>query len=42
MDKLRLTGHIKDVDLKNKMFKVIDKANVCIKKHEIRSEEHNV
>lgn len=35
MDKLRLTGHIKDVDLKNKMFKVIDKANVCIKKHEI-------
>ncbi len=27
MDKLKLTNHLKDIDLKNKMFKIIDKAN---------------
>ena len=31
MDKIKLTNHIKDIDLKNKMFKVIDKANSCLK-----------
>ena len=36
MDKIRLTNHIKDIDLKNKMFKVIDKANSCLKNYEVK------
>lgn len=36
MDKLKLTNHIKDIDLKNKMFKVIDKANSTIKNYDVR------
>ena len=36
MDKLRLTNHIKDIDLKNKMFRVIDKANSTIKNYDVR------
>ncbi|AWH78315.1 RNA-binding protein [Clostridioides difficile] len=39
MDKLKLTNHIKDIDLKNKMFKVIDKANSCIKNYDVKSTE---
>lgn len=36
MDKLKLTNHIKDIDLKNKMFKIIDKANSCLKNYDIK------
>ena len=36
MDKLKLTSHIKDIDLKNKMFKIIDKANGCLKNYDVR------
>lgn len=36
MDKITLTNHIKDIELKNKMFKVIDKANSCIKNYEVK------
>lgn len=36
MDKLKLTNHIKDIDLKNKMYKVIDKANSTIKNYDVR------
>ena len=36
MDKIKLTNHIKDIDLKNKMFKVIDKANSCLKNYEVK------
>ena len=39
MDKLKLTNHLKDIELKNKMFKVIDKANNTIKKYEINKTE---
>lgn len=39
MDKLRLTNHIKDIELKNKMFRVIDKANNCIKNYEVKQTE---
>ena len=39
MDKIRLTNHIKDIDLKNKMFKLIDKANTCLKNYEVKSTE---
>ncbi len=39
MDKLRLTNHIKDIELKNKMFRVIDKANSCIKNYDVRQTE---
>lgn len=39
MDKNRLTGHIKDIDLKNKMFRVIDKANGTLKNYDIRFTE---
>ena len=35
MDKISLTNHIKDVDLKNKIFKVIDKANQTLKNYEV-------
>ena len=35
MDKIKLTNHIKDIDLKNKMFKVIDKANSCLKHYDV-------
>lgn len=36
MDKIKLTNHIRDIDLKNKMFKVIDKANACMKNYDTR------
>ena len=36
MDKLKLTSHIKDIDIKNKMFKIIDKANGCLKNYDVR------
>lgn len=36
MDKIQLTNHIKDIDLKNKMFKVIDKANGCLKHYDVK------
>lgn len=36
MDKLRLTNHIKDIDLKNKMFKIINKANSCLKNYDVK------
>lgn len=39
MDKLRLTNHIKDIELKNKMFRVIDKANSCIKNYDVKQTE---
>ena len=39
MDKIRLTNHIKDIELKNKMFKLIDKANTCLKNYEAKSTE---
>lgn len=37
MDKLKLTNHIKDIDLKNKMFKVIDKVNSTLKNYDVKS-----
>lgn len=39
MDKIKLTNHIKDIELKNKMFKVIDKANSCIKNYDVKQTE---
>ncbi|MGL5692746.1 MAG: RNA-binding protein [Peptostreptococcaceae bacterium] len=36
MDKLRLTNHLKDIDLKNKMFQIIDKANSCLKNYDMK------
>lgn len=33
MDKLRLTNHIKDVDLKQKIFRIIDKAEFSLKNY---------
>lgn len=36
MDKIKLTNHIKDIELKNKMFKVIDKANSCLKHFDVK------
>ncbi|MEG0181354.1 MAG: YlmH/Sll1252 family protein [Peptostreptococcaceae bacterium] len=36
MDKITLTNHIIDIDLKNKMLKVIDKAYACIKNYDTR------
>jgi len=36
MDKSKLTAHIKDIDLKNKMFRIIDKANGCLKNYDVR------
>lgn len=36
MDKLKLTSYIKDIDLKNKMFRIIDKANGCLKNYDVR------
>lgn len=36
MDKITLTNHIKDIDLKNKMFKVIDKAYSCMKNYDVK------
>lgn len=39
MDKLKLTSHIKDIDLKNKMFKIIDKANGTLKNYDVRSSD---
>ena len=39
MDKLKVTNHIKDIELKNTMFRVIDKANGCLKNYDIRLTE---
>lgn len=39
MDKLKLTNHIKDIELKNKMYKVIDKANSSIKNYDVKYTE---
>ncbi|MGL5330790.1 MAG: RNA-binding protein [Peptostreptococcaceae bacterium] len=39
MDKLRLTNHLKDIDLKNKMFQIIDKANSCLKNYEVKQSD---
>ena len=39
MDKLRLTSHIKDIELKNKMFNVIDKVNSCIKNYDVKQSD---
>ncbi len=39
MDKIKLTSHIKDIELKNKMFKIIDKANGCLKNYDVRYSE---
>ncbi len=39
MEKLKLTAHIKDIELKNKMYKVIDKANSCLKNYDIKATE---
>lgn len=39
MDKIRLTSHIKDIELKNKMFKIIDKANGTLKNYDVRSSD---
>ncbi|WP_195939853.1 YlmH family RNA-binding protein [Romboutsia sp. 1001713B170131_170501_G6] len=39
MDRLKLTNHIKDIELKNKMFKVIDKANATMKNYDVRQTE---
>lgn len=36
MDKITLTNHIRDIDLKNKMYKVIDGANSCLKNYDVR------
>ena len=36
MDKITLTNHIRDIDLKNKMFKVIDKAYSCMKNYDVK------
>lgn len=36
MDKLKLTSHIKDIDLKNKMYRIIDKANGCLKNYDVK------
>lgn len=36
MDKQLLTNHIKDIELKNKMFRIIDKANSCIKNYDTK------
>lgn len=36
MDKLKVTSHIRDIDLKNKMFKIIDKANSCLKNYDVK------
>lgn len=36
MDKLKLTSYIKDIELKNKMFKIIDKANRCLKNYDVK------
>jgi len=36
MDKSKVTAHIKDIDLKNKMFRIIDKANGCLKNYDVR------
>ncbi|MEG0050843.1 MAG: YlmH/Sll1252 family protein [Terrisporobacter sp.] len=39
MDKKKLTSHIKDIDLKNKLFKIIDKANGCLKNYDVKSSD---
>ena len=39
MEKLKLTAHIKDIELKNKMYKVINKANSCLKNYDIKATE---
>lgn len=39
MDKLKLTNHIKDEELKVKMYRVIDSCNSVLKSHSIRTTE---
>ena len=39
MDKLKVTNHINDVDLKNKMFKIVDICNSVLKNHEEKHSE---
>lgn len=39
MDKIKLTNHLKDIELKNKMFRLIDKANMCLKNYEVKNTE---
>ena len=39
MDKLKLTNHIKDIDLKNKMFQIIDKANSSMKNYDVKNSD---
>lgn len=39
MDKILLTNHIKDIDLKQKMYKVIDKANSSLKNYDLKYTE---
>lgn len=39
MDKLRVTNHIQDDDLKIKMYKIVDICNNVIKNHEIKHSE---
>ncbi|MGL6106483.1 RNA-binding protein [Romboutsia sp.] len=36
MDKHTLTNHIKDIELKNKMFRVIDNVNSCSKNYDVK------
>lgn len=36
MDKITLTNHIRDIELKTKMYKVIDRANSCLKNYDVR------
>ena len=39
MDKLKLTNHIKDEELKVKMYRVIDSCNSVLKSNSIRTTE---
>lgn len=39
MDKIKLTNYLKDIELKNKMFRLIDKANMCLKNYEVKNTE---
>lgn len=39
MDKTILTNHLKDIELKQKMYKVIDKANSCLRSYDLKYTE---
>jgi RNA-binding protein YlmH len=39
VDKIQLTNHIRDINLKNKMFKVIDRANAVLKGYAVKNTE---